>query len=70
MSTLVASESSHLVEPGVPFHKLDGGFSVAHETSDIESSQAHASQAPSPPEPRDGRRREESWVCEWWPPTE
>ena len=70
MTTLVASESSHLVQPGVPFHKLDWSFSVPCEAPDTESSQAPSSQEGSATAAGDRSSREESWVCEWWPPTE
>lgn len=70
MTTLVASESSHLVQPGVPFHELDWGFSVPGEAPDPESSQAPSSQEGSATVAGDRCSREESWVCEWWPPTE
>jgi hypothetical protein len=70
MSTLVASESSHLVQPGVPFHKLDWSISAPRETAGAESSEAPSNQELSATAPRDRCSREESWVCEWWPPTE
>jgi hypothetical protein len=70
MSALVASESSQLVQPGVPFHKLDLGFSAPGEALDSESSQAPSSQEGSATAFRDRCSPEKDWVCEWWPPTE
>jgi hypothetical protein len=70
MTTLVASESSHLVQPGVPFHELDWGFSVPCETPDTESPRAPSSQEGSATATGVRFSREESWVCEWWPPTD
>jgi hypothetical protein len=70
MTTLVASDSSHLVQPGVPLDELDWGFSVPDTSPGVELSPSPSSQRTSAPAPRDRQSREESWVCEWWPPTE
>lgn len=74
MSTLIASRSAHLVQPGLallePDERLDGPFWRPAPSASVLSSHGPdvSLAAGTSAQTDDLHTREVAWACEWWPP--
>ena len=68
MTTLVASPSGQLVQPGAPLVEPDELPGVRAERDAATPPDATVHERDLGPRYGDVRTRESRWACEWWPP--